>query len=375
MLRFQRALLGELLFIFLGVLSVVTAVIFAALSIRMLAKGQGTGLDLMLELLPSLLPLTLSFGIPFAFLAAVSLVIGRWVADQEIMALKAAGLHLRVVTLPVLAVAALLTVGSTALNAYMVPESQRALRSGVRRYLPVFLTSLRNVDRTVTLNHGRFSFSHYAQGAFWDVELDRRTPEGELEMKVLARKVTIWSTSDAEQTDALDFLFEDAYVVRAAGSGETVIEGNPNFQLQLGHVESIGASVLFNEFFGTRRFLERPRNMTLPELLYASARGGVWRGPLARVYRAMHGALALGFAPFVLGLFSLAVALLLPPSGRRVRDFLLGFLPPVLLYFPLFLAGHSTGGAGLVPVWIAMWTANVIVGVTGFVLLQMAYRR
>ncbi len=375
MLRFQRALLGELLFIFLGVLAVVTTVIFGGLTIRLVAKGQGTGVDLMLELLPSMLPLTLSFSIPFSFLASVSLVIGRWVGDQEIMALKAAGLHLKVVALPVLAVAAVLSVMTTALNAYYVPESQRAVRADVQRYLPVFLTSLRRVDRTVTLNHGRFSFSRYADGAFWNVELDRRNPDGELDMKVLARKVTIWSTSEGEDTDALEFLFEEANVVRAASGSDTVIEGNPRLRLQLGRVEKIGASVLFNEFFGTRRFLERPRDMTLPELLYAEARGGVWRGSTYRINRALHGSLALGLAPIVLGLFALSVSLLLPPTGRRVRDFLLGFLPPVLLYFPIFLAGHSMGGSDQVPQWIAMWAADVIVGGLGFVLLLVAFRR
>jgi lipopolysaccharide export LptBFGC system permease protein LptF len=375
MLRFQRALLGELLFIFLGVLGVVTTVIFAGLTIRLLAKGQGTGVDLMVELLPSMLPLTLSFSIPFAFLSAVSLVLGRWVADQEVMALKAAGLHLRVVALPVLALAALLSIVTTTLNAYSVPESQRALRAGVRRYLPVFLTSLRDVDRTVTLNNGRFSFSHYADGAFWNVELDRRNADGELEMKVLARKVTIWSTGEQQETDALEFYFEDANVVRAAGSGETVVEGSPRFRLQMGRVDRIGASVLFNEFFGTRRFLERPRDMPLPELMYCAARDGVWRGPMRRVGRALHGSIALGLAPLVLGLFALAVALLLPPTGRRVRDFLLGFIPPVLLYFPIYLAGHSAGGSGHVPDWAAMWAANAVVGVLGFILLQLAYRR
>jgi hypothetical protein len=58
-----------------------------------------------------------------------------------------------------------------------------------------------------------------------------------------------------------------------------------------------------------------------------------------------------------------------------VRDFLLGFLPPVLLYFPIFLAGHSMGGSDQVPQWIAMWAADVIVGGLGFVLLLVAFRR
>ena len=69
------------------------------------------------------------------------------------------------------------------------------------------------------------------------------------------------------------------------------------------------------------------------------------------------------------------MALLLPPTGRRVRDFLLCFLPPVLLYFPLYLVSYSTGGGGIVPEWLAIWSANIVVGALGFGLLAWAYRR
>ncbi len=375
MLRFQRALLGEIAFIFLGVLGVVTTVIFAGITLRLFAKGQGAGLDLMLELLPSMLPLSLSFSIPFAWLASVTLVLGRMVADHEIMALRAAGLHLGVVAMPVIAVGAILSVVTVALNVYEVPEAQRDLRAGVRRYLPVFLTSLRNVDRTVALNNGRFSFSRYRDGAFWDVELDRRRGDGQLEIKVLAHKVTISSLAEGEGQDALEFLFEDATVLRATSSGETQVDVQNVCTLQMGQVERVGASVLFNEFFGTRRFLERPRDMDLPELAYAEAQGGVWRGSLHRIRKAYHGRLAVGLAPFVLGLFAIAMALLLPPTGRRVRDFLLCFLPPVLLYFPVYLAAYSTGGIGPMSEWVAMWSADLLLGALGLGLLVAAFRR
>jgi len=376
MLRFQRALLAELLLIFVGVLGVVTAVIFAGITLRLVGKGQGSGMGLLLELLPSLLPLALSFSLPFAWLAAVTMVLGRWVADHEIMALRSAGLHLRAVALPVLALGALLTAFTVYLGAYEVPDSQQAMRAGVRRYLPMFLSSLRNVDRTVTLNNGRFSFSHYADGAFHDVELDRRKPNGALEMKVMARRVTIRRATELGGQDALQFQFEDAFFLHATASGEPAVDyRGDQSTLQMGSVKQIGMSVLFNEFFGTRRFMQRPRDMDLPDLAYASQRGGVWRGSPYRVEKALHGRLALGFAPFVLGLFATAVALLLPATGRRVRDFLLGFLPPVLLYFPIYLAAHSTGGSGTVPVWTAMWSANLVVGGLGFLLLAWAYRR
>jgi lipopolysaccharide export LptBFGC system permease protein LptF len=101
----------------------------------------------------------------------------------------------------------------------------------------------------------------------------------------------------------------------------------------------------------------------------------VWRGSLERVQVALHGRLAAGLAPLFMGLFAMGMALLVPAAGRRVRHFLLGFLPPVLIYFPLFLAGPYLGRVGTLPAWLVMWLPVFVVGLAGSVLLALAYRR
>lgn len=376
MLKFQRILIGELLFVFVGVLAVVTAVVFAATTLRLFYLGEGAGMGLLMDLLPSLLPVALSYSLPFSWLAAVTLVLGRMAADREIMAIRSAGLHLRVIVVPVLAVGFLVSAVATGFNAYSVPDAQRSLRAGVRRYLVVFLDSLKGIDRRVTLGNGRFSFSRYEDGWFWNVELDRRRGNGELDIKVLARRVRIHRPPEAAAQEALTFEIEDAFILRTAETGEPTVDYRGGAStLHMGRVEKVGASVLFNEFFGTRRFVERPKDMTLPDLLYASERGGVWRGSMARVQVSLHGRLAAGVAPLMMGLFATGMALLVPAGGRRVRHFLLGFLPPVLIYFPLFLAGPYLGRVGAMPAWFVMWLPVLVVAAIGSVLLLLVYRR
>jgi lipopolysaccharide export LptBFGC system permease protein LptF len=375
MLRFQRALLLEILLVFTAILVVTTGVIFTGMTLSLVVRGEGSGIQLIFDLIPSLVPLALSYSVPFAWLAAVALVIGRMVQDREITALRSAGLHLRTVALPVLALGLVLSTATMAFNAYGLPDAQRALRAGVRRYLPIFLGSLKDVDRTIALSNGRFSFGSYENGVFHDVELDRRAYDGSLELKAVAREASIQRVPDPSQHDALQFTFKDLILLSALDTGRVDVSREPAMNFQMGSVQKIGASVLFNQFFGTRRFVERARDMDLPDLIYADERGGIWRGSQKRAGSALHRGLSLGFASLTMGLLAMALAFLLPATGRRVRDFVVCFTTPVVLYFPFFLAGTAFGRAGSLPPWLAMWDGNLIVGGLGLLLLHVAYRR
>ncbi|MHC5012226.1 MAG: LptF/LptG family permease, partial [Planctomycetota bacterium] len=197
---------------------------------------------------------------------------------------------------------------------------------------------------------------------------------GGLEFKIIARNAYILRTGDGED-DSLRFTFEDGYVLASTETGEPLLDREPATSIQMGRAQQVGFSVLFNEFFGTGRYIDQARDMSLSSLMYANERGGVWRGTRRRVGVAMHRSIALGCAPLAMGLFALAMGLLLPATGRRVRDFVLCFLTPVVLYFPLFLAGPALGRQGTLPAWLAMWNANIVVGVLGLLLLAVAFRR
>jgi hypothetical protein len=70
----------------------------------------------------------------------------------------------------------------------------------------------------------------------------------------------------------------------------------------------------------------------------------------------------------------MAIALVLPASGRRVRDFVVSFLPTVLLYFPIFLIGGSLVRSGF-PAWLGMWSGNLLLLVLSGALFALAFRR
>ncbi len=329
------------------------------------------------DLMPSLVPVAFAFSLPFAWLAAVALGVGRWVADQECTAVRACGVHLRTIVWPVAAAGALLGLFSMVFNGYLVPQIHRDVRAGLKDYVPRFLASLESAERSVLLQNGRLSFDRYdpAEGAFVGVELDRRRPDGRLEQKAIMRRFHLEQMRESAAGLGLVLHLEEAWVLTEREGGTEVEGWQRGVPFAMGRVERVGLSTLFNEFFGTSRWLYKPKDMLLPELCYVVERGGVARGSAREALVALHGRLVLGAGTFFLGTFALAVALLLPPSGRRVRDFMACFLPAVLVFFPLYLAGPSLTRTLPLPAWTVMWAPNLLLGAVTLGLLAWAYRR
>ncbi len=377
MLRIQRALLGELAFVFILITFVVTSSVFIGVSLQLLRDGGGAlGGELLLTMLPKLLPLSLAYAVPFAWLAATALVLGRWVADHECTAIQASGVHLRTIAVPILAAGMLLSVVGMWWNGWRVPESDRNLSATMREFLPKFLSSLKGADRSISFRSGRLSWERYdeATDEFVAVEIDTRDGEGRLKQKITMQRLRLARVREGGGDAGLELVTSDAFLLR-------IVQGAPNLDhdeestIAMGHVERIAASTLFNQFFGAIRYLYRPRQLTVPELMYAVSAGGVARGEVREAKIALHGRLALGAASFFLGLFAVGVMLVVPPTGRRIRDFMLCFAPAVILFFPLQMTGPSVARGGQVPVWLAMWAPNLLLLGIAAVLLAKAFRR
>lgn len=376
MLRIQRALLLELAFVLAVVLGLTTAIVFSGLSVVLLSRaGDGLATPLLMDLLPYLLPTALGYSLPFAWLVAVSTVMGRWVNDHEVISLRAAGVHLRTLILPVLALGAVLALAGLAISLYVSPAAQAAVREATRSHVQRFLTSLKGADRSVVMGNGRLSFAGFDAGVFRDVELDRRDDQGRLELKVIARSLDLKQVTLEEGGAGLAIEFHDGYVLRDQAGTPSDVTPAPGTVLHMAQVKELGGSTLFNAYFGLTRYLARARDLDLRGLLYLEQWGGFYRTRLSDVQEAIHGRIVNGLAPLLLGLFALGVALLLPPTGRRVRDFLVAFVPATLIWFPMTVAAPGLSGALPLPLWVGMWSPVLVLGGLGAFLLLLAARR
>lgn len=95
-----------------------------------LLAGQLT-IEAFLKLTALLVPYVGAHALPIGMLTGVLLVLGRMSAQQEITAMRAAGLGLGFVARPILLIAAAGVVASLALNFYYMPQARTAYRATV----------------------------------------------------------------------------------------------------------------------------------------------------------------------------------------------------------------------------------------------------
>jgi len=77
------------------------------------------------------LPFSLTFTVPWGFLTAILLVLGRMSADHETIALRSCGISLLAATMPIVGAGAMLSVFCLWLNASVNPRAELAMRQSL----------------------------------------------------------------------------------------------------------------------------------------------------------------------------------------------------------------------------------------------------
>src|SRR5207253_6241849 len=93
------------------------------------ASQQGLGPMEILEIIPFLIPSTLPYTIPATTLFATCVVYGRLAADNEILALRAAGVNLMKVVTPALVLGTAMSVLTMGLYYRIIPYSHYLMRT------------------------------------------------------------------------------------------------------------------------------------------------------------------------------------------------------------------------------------------------------
>lgn len=128
----ERYILGELLRVFLAVLAMTTC-LMVFVGVFGQVKENGLGPWQVIQILPFVVPSLLPYTIPATLLLTVCVVYGRLSGDREIIAAKAAGIHISSLLWPSYFLGAVLSVGSLLLMDQVIPWS------------------IANIERVVTL--------------------------------------------------------------------------------------------------------------------------------------------------------------------------------------------------------------------------------
>jgi lipopolysaccharide export system permease protein len=384
----QRMILWELVKVFLISLVGITGILLMA-SLIAEASQQGLGPGQVLTAIPLLIPCMLPYTVPATTLFAACVVYGRLSADNEILAIKAAGVNVLKVIKPGVVLG--LTMSAVTLGLYydVIPRTFRLLRAMVFHDAEEFMYSL--LKREGMINQAQLPYSMFVQGVRGrqllgpvvkhkdsQGKIDAVATAQEAELLVdMARKTLlirmkngISSTSDGSRAYFQERPFE---LSLPKGFGDETHRGPramtwqeiDNARLDLDEeIEKVGASQCVN----MAQFLLSDVAVD-PSGVLDAIRDQIHdfrQQQLALdVEQHMRASLSLGCLFFILvgcpvGIWS--------SRGDYLSSFITCFLPIVVIYYPLMLCGTGYAKEGQFMIIPLVYGADIVLGLLSLVL-------
>jgi lipopolysaccharide export system permease protein len=387
----QRYVLIELIRVFLLALLAITC-IFVLAGVVQEAAQQGLGPEHLLDIVPLLLPGTLPFTVPATMLFAVSVVYGRLAHDNELTAVKAAGISLRLMLLPALLLGGALSVGIYLMYREFIPHTHHRLRTTVTVEFEKYIYA--RLKRDLCFNEPKVPL------AIWVKEVQGRVLIGPTFKKrdASGRDEIVGQAQEAE----LEVNLARGEILAHLIQGQIVKDGNMKYSFaresipvplpnqrenrQVRARERSDAEIIARRKAARQELMEALEKLAaareqspqlgdhvIPPEVHWRFRIDMLRRELGElnVELAMRPAMSLGCFCFVLIGCPIAIWF-----QRRdyLSNFVTCFLPIVLVNYPLMMLAIHLGKDGRLDPDIGVWIGNVVLATTGLVLLRHVAR-
>jgi lipopolysaccharide export system permease protein len=377
--------------------------IFVLILVMAEATREGLSPQDILKILPFLIPSSLPYTVPVSLLFAVTVVYGRMASDNEIIAIKAAGQSAMCVIRPILGLSIVLSVTLLVLSSDVIPRTNAQFKSIIFNSLedlfykvlkkerqfdrpewPCFIR-VKDVEDQVLIEP-TFKFRNRANPKTYDLQ-------------VVAKRASIRFIRDGE-TPRVRVVLEDS---ETWGGNERpfifVINGRKVLEYPIpeqraekpdARVQELTDGQIEDTVLELRRKLEverkrqamwavfwvgsgRIERVSWPQIRSAYLDQTNWKRRIdqLRTEREMRRALAV--CPFFFVLLGAPVGILL---ARRdfLSAFITCFVPIIVLYYPLTLAGVNLGKEAMMPPW-AVYGGDVLLGVIALLFVLPPVRR
>jgi lipopolysaccharide export system permease protein len=361
----SRYIFREIAFPFFLILFVLTFVLLMGkiLQIMDLMVNKGISVLDILHLVMLIMPSFLMFTIPIALLVSILIAMGTFSADNEITALKAAGVSLLQIYYPV-AVASLLTFACTMVIGYfLVPESNFATKK--------LLFELATQNASIGIKEKVFNSD------FKDLLLyaDKIPANGEY-----MEGVIISDKRNAEEQNTI--IAKKASLV--ADSKKMIVK----LRLENGSIHTVSTDLKNYRKVDFRTYdlildlsttlatyseeYKSSTEMTLTELLERMKKPGLDAAAIRELAIEVHKKFSLPLSCIFFGLLALPLGI---TSHRAVksRGFAVGIMI-VAAYYLLRIGGEALAETGRLSPAVGVWTPNVLFAVAGVLLFYFAYR-
>jgi LPS export ABC transporter permease LptF/LPS export ABC transporter permease LptG len=351
--------LGLLLFTFILLLQQITL-----LTGILIARGAdlSTILRLFLNILPSILAIT----IPMAFLLGVLLAFGRLASESEIVALRASGVSPAQLLRPVVALSAAAGLLTFYVLAVAVPRANQTYR---QVFYALVLSKAKTGVKPRVFNDelipGMVLYVSDIPAATGDWQnlfiADARSPGKPQVILAQSGRLVI-----SERARSVELHLEHG-VIHA-------YQPQLPERYEITRFRTWDSPLPFEQFFPQLPLSKGDRELTLPELLARIrelARAG--RQEETAPFRVeVHKKFAIPAACLVFGLLGLGLSL---GSKKEARSAAFGLsIAVIFVYYVFIRLGEQAGDTGAVAPFLAMWTANVVLGALAVFLLVLNHR-
>ncbi len=359
----NRYILKEITLPFLMTILVFTFVLLIGkiLQITDLMVNKGVNVLTVVKIVLFILPSFLTVTIPISLLIAVLIGLGRLSSDNEITAMKASGISLYQLLLPIVTLCVVATV-ATAVIGFLAPLSNSATKS-------LFFNILKE-KASIGIKEKVFNDDFKGLVLYADripVEGDYMEGVMVFDNRLTKEPATIiapqgyLSSNPESMTVSLRLLRGSIHAVASDLKTYKKTEFSTydvNLDLQTALVEAKKASV------------KGSADMTVGELYRNIRKAGVEDDKLRDMVIELNKKFAVPLSCVVFGIVAVPLGIVSRRSGKS-RGFTVGLFV-VAAYYTLLLAGEAFGETGKMPTAVAVWSPNIIVGAVGTYLFVMA---
>ncbi len=359
----RRYCFQELIYPFFMSLCLVTFIFMVGnlFDLADLLVNKGVSFFDLIKLIILMIPSLLGFILPTAALTSVLLVFGSFSQNNEINAMKASGVNLIRLIIPVIALSFLLSFLSLFLIDQIQPRSEYQSRQLVRDLVVKHPSAYLEANRFIK------DFQGYT---FWINKISGNRLEGITIFQHNEDKPT--RTIIADRGEVVSTPDQKALAIQLYnGTSDEPNPDDPTVLYKLNFKTFMLSDITIGKQHGGIQ--KKEKEMTIDELLYQLKHNDEVRNVPKKKRETeseIHKKIAFSFATVIFVLIGLPVAII----GRR-GEALISFsfaLAVVAIYYVLFVCGRTIAISGYLPPWIALWLPNVLLlTVSAFLVKRM----
>jgi lipopolysaccharide export system permease protein len=388
----HRKIFMELAKVFLLSLIGLTLIIVMAAIVQE-ASQHGLGPEHILTAIMLLVPSMMPFIIPPTTLFACCVVYGRLAHDNEITAIKAAGINVLYVVLPGIALGLATSLATLGLYIDLIPYTHRLLRTAVANDVEEFLYSMLKRDRELHRPDLRLSYEMYVkqvQGKRlkWAVFM-RKNPKGDYDLIACAREAEL--TVDPVKNEVIVHMINGNCITETNSDRVHFDQHSWNVpmpelkssanvscrdmrwgelmqaraeQMKKIQGETISIDLLLSQQWLNAAPLNLPQNIANHENILKRE-----KGILNTIDTELNMRPALSFGCLFFVLVGCPVGIWFSRSDY-LSAFITCFLPIVFLYYPLQLCSINLAKDGKLDTTLGVWLADAVMGLMAAALFR-----